>query len=382
MTGKYSRTNPFLASIKERYSLCKPGSQKNTQHIVIDLSKSGIQYAVGDSVGILPNNDPELVQRMLDEMGATGEEIVKHKRSGERWSFREFLTKHANIKGFSKKFISELLDRQSDLRKKEVLEELLEKNGKEKFKEFQQLNEVYDVLEQHKEVVFSPQELCDILMPMLPRFYSIASSRNMVGEEVQLTVALHQCNFRGVPRLGVCSHYLCNLAPLYQQEIPVFIHPHNGFTLPEDPHASIIMIGPGTGIAPFRSFMQEREWLNCSGKNWLFFGEWNRHSHFFYEDYWKSLKGRGKLRLEVAFSRDQAHKIYVQHRMLEQGKELYRWLEEGAYLYVCGNASHMAKDVDTSLHKIVQQYGNLNEENAKLYVKKLRADKRYLRDVY
>jgi sulfite reductase (NADPH) flavoprotein alpha-component len=195
-------------------------------------------------------------------------------------------------------------------------------------------------------------------------------------------VALQKWRIFGKERLGVCTDYLCRRVPLHAEVVPVYINPHRGFTLPEDKHTPIIMIGPGTGIAPFRAFMQEREVLDAAGKNWLFFGEWNRFHHYFYEDFWSSLEQKGKLRVDLAFSRDQKDKIYVQHRMIENGKEIYRWLQEGAYFYVCGDASNMAKDVEAALQKILINEGGLSEEQSREYIKALRKEGRYLRDVY
>ena len=203
-----------------------------------------------------------------------------------------------------------------------------------------------------------------------------------VGREVHLTIALIHYDTNGHKRRGVCTHYLCELAPVNQPLIPVYIQPHHGFTLPANPDVPIIMIGPGTGVAPFRAFMQERMAIGAKGKNWLFFGERNQISDFFYEDYWSQLISEEKLVMHTAFSRDQENKIYVQHRMMEQGAELFAWLKEGAYLYVCGDAKNMAKDVEAALLQIIQKHGSLDEQATKQFLKQLRQEKRYLRDVY
>lgn len=369
---EYNRNNPFLAKIKERYSLCQPGTNKNTQHIVLDLSGSGITYDVGDSIAIFPENDPTLVEKTLRAMNANGSETIIDKKSGESFKLKEFLLKKGNIKEFSKKFLLELIERQTNEKKKKVLEN---------FKEVQESRELWDILAENEEVTFSPQELCNLMMPLMARFYSIASSMKAVGEEVHLTVALLQYETNNIQRLGVCTHFLCNLAPLNQSTIPVYIQPHKGFTLPE-PHRPVIMIGPGTGVAPFRGFMQERILQENHGSNWLFFGEWNRSHHYFYGDYWNELASKNKLRIDLAFSRDQQHKVYVQDKMKESGEELYNWIKEGAILYVCGNASAMAKDVDAALHHIVEKHGKLDPQESQAFIKNLRAEKRYLRDVY
>lgn len=377
----YSRANPFLASIKERSSLCKPGSLKNTQHIVLDLKGSGITYEVGDSIGIYPQNDPELVQLTLQAMKAKGTENVLDKQENH-WALRDFLTSKANITEISKKCLQELSQRQIHVEKKAHLEKLQSDEQKEELKAYLASHELWDLLLEHSEVTFTPQELCNLLMPLLPRLYSISSSTHAVDNEVHLTVAKVEYQTNQQQRRGVCTHYLCQLAPLHAAVVPVYIQPHHGFTLPENQEVPIIMIGPGTGVAPFRAFMQARIAKNATGPNWLFFGEWNRSHHFFYEEFWTGLSEKGKLRLDLAFSRDQEHKVYVQHRMLEQGFELFRWLEGGAHLYVCGDAHRMAKDVETSLLRIIQEHGSRDEGEAKNYLKRLRSEKRYLRDVY
>ena len=240
---------------------------------------------------------------------------------------------------------------------------------------------MWDFLIENEEAVFSLEEIVSMLMPLLPRFYSISSAQSVVGDEVHLTIAVVEYNSNGHPRRGVCTYYLCHLALLMQSVIPLYVHPNNGFTLPPDAGTDIIMIGPGTGVAPFRAFMQQRA-LEGAGRNWLFFGEWKVAENYFYKDFWSQLVAQNKLQIDTAFSRDQEDKVYVQHRMLEKGAELYQWLENGASIFVCGDAHRMAKDVDSTLHQIVQTFGAKSEKEAKDYIKKLRADKKYLRDVY
>jgi sulfite reductase (NADPH) flavoprotein alpha-component len=217
----------------------------------------------------------------------------------------------------------------------------------------------------------------------LPRFYSISSSQRCVGEEIHLTVAPLEYESNGHKRRGVCTHYLCQLVELHDPVIPIFVQSSHGFNLPQDLHIPLVMIGPGTGVAPFRAFMQERLLHHQSkGRHWLFFGEWNRDYDFFYEEDWLEFSKQGHLRLGLAFSRDQEQKVYVQHKMWEAGEELFQWLEEGAYLYVCGDAQRMAKDVEVALQSIIQEFGKKEAQAAKEYIKHLRQQKRYLRDVY
>ncbi|MBA3958440.1 MAG: sulfite reductase [Parachlamydiaceae bacterium] len=378
----YTKTNPFLASIKERYTLCKPGSDKNTQHIVLDLKGSGITYQIGDSIGIWPVNDPETVSKTLTCMGASGDETVLDRHGEHSYVLRDFLTNKANITEINRKLVAEIGFRQTDTQKKTQLESLQEESNKDTFKKYLTERYVWDLLHENPEVCFPVQELCNLLMPMLPRFYSIASSSHVVGEEVHLTVALLQYHTNGYQRLGVCTHYLCNLIPLNHAVVPIYIQPHHGFTLPEDTQTPMIMIGPGTGLAPFRAFMQERMFQKASKANWLFFGERHRATDFFYEEFWQDLVAQGALRVDLAFSRDQEYKIYVQDRMREHGEELFSWLEKGAFLFVCGDAHRMAKDVEAALLQIIQLHGKMDEATSRQYLKRLRTEKRYLRDVY
>ncbi len=378
----YNKTNPFLASIKNRYRLSKQGSDKFTHHVALDLSGSDITYRVGDSIAIFPVHDSLLVQRTLNAFHATGTEVVTDKHTGELIPLRTYLTKKGNITDINRKLFTEVAQRQTNKGKKAHLEFLLAEENKDALKEFMKNRELWDFLHDNAEVHFAVEELPHFLQPMLPRFYSIASSMKAVGHEVDLTVSYVKYTTNNHIRLGVCSHFLCDLMPLHQPVVPVYIQPHHGFTLPEDPAANIIMIGPGTGIAPYRAFMQERLVLNFTGHNWLFFGEWNREYDYFYEDFWADLQKQKKIRVDLAFSRDQGHKIYVQHRMLEQAEDLFKWLEKGAYIFVCGDAHRMAKDVETTLHRIIQEQGKMDELAARAYVKRLRAEKRYLRDVY
>lgn len=376
----YNRKHPFLASIKDRYSLCSQGSLKDTRHVVVNIEGSDIQYQAGDSLAIYPLNDPSLVERTLRALKSTGSEIVTD-RNGEPYPFLEYLSAHVNLKGITRKFLTELAP-YLPLSEKGDLENLLKEENKDELKAWLHSHELWDLLERFPEAALTPQKIVDLAMPLLPRFYSIASAQGAVGDEVHLTVAYLRYETRSIPRVGVCTHFLCELAPLHHSNVYVYLHPSADFHLPENPETPIIMIGPGTGIAPFRAFMQERERQNSEGKNWLFFGEWTRAHEFFYESEWLRWQDMGLLKIDLAFSREQEEKVYVQHRMKEKGEELFRWLEEGAIIYICGDAHHMAKDVDLTLHQIVQEHGKLTEAEAHAYIKNLKAEKRYKRDVY
>lgn len=382
ITSLYNKANPFFARIKERYNLCKEGSQKRTFHVVLDLEGSGITYQVGDSLAIQPNNDPLIVDKVLKFLQAKEDEVVYDKHTKEPVLLKEYLSKKINLAEVPKKLIAELANQQTNSSKKNRLELLLSDGQKESLKEYQAAHEVWDVLAENEEVLLPSEQFCHMLQPLLPRFYSIASSMTSVGNEVHLLIAELSYETNGLQRSGVCTHYLCHRAPLSSPVVPVYIQPSHGFTIPENSNAPMIMIGPGTGVAPYRAFMQERLAKQAKGLHWLFFGEWHKATEFFYEKEWDRLIEAGRLRLDTAFSRDQEHKVYVQHKMLERGQELFELLEKDAYLYVCGDANRMAKDVDAALHLIAKVYGNFDEAGAKDYVKKLRLNKRYLRDIY
>lgn len=372
-----TKENPFLASLKERYILTGTGAPKRTLHLVIDLSGSGIEYKVGDSIGVFPSNALEDVNRILSSLGCSGTEVIQDKRREESISLKTFLMKRANLTRVSKKFIQALVDAGAT-----ALAPLLETEARSALKEYTESHHIWDCLEENSGIRLDAQAFCELLTPMIPRFYSIASSLKRHPSEVHLTVALVEYETNGHTRKGVATRYLCEDVPLEEAIIPIYVQATRDFLLPEDPRTPIIMVGPGTGIAPFVAFLQERELSEESGFNWLFFGECHQASGFYYQDYLEALVASGKLRLDTAFSRDQDHKIYVQDRMKENASELWRQLEAGAVFYVCGDAQRMAKDVEKALLEIAEGEGGLSEEEAKLWLKKLRQEKRYLRDVY
>lgn len=357
---QHNLQNPYLASIKERYLLSRPDSAKKVYHMELDISGSSLQFKPGDSVAIFPENDKTTVEAIIKKLGASGQEEIRDPRNDKSWKLKDFLTKRANINRCSKKL--------SDL--------VFKKCGK-----LPENMDVIDALHTY-DLSLSPQELCGLLSPNTPRFYSIASSPKASTDKLDITVQLVEFFVNNQKRYGLCTHYLCNIAPLNVSNLPIYIQPTKDFTLPEKEKAPIIMVGPGTGIAPFRSFLQEREHSNAPGRNWLFFGEWNRNEYFYYEDYWAALEKDGQLKITTAFSREQENKIYVQHRLAENGSEIFKWLKDGAHFYVCGDAKNMAKDVDAALHQICETHGRLSEQEAKSYIKELRQQKRYLRDVY
>ncbi len=346
----YSRTDPYRARIKERELISGEGSSKKTFHVVLDISLWDGIFKVGDSVAILPANDPLEVQLILEEMRWDSSLSVLDPKSGRPLSLFDFLTYKANLsKG------------------------IRHAGAAQEGKTFRQ---------SIRGTSFSVNEVISQTAPLLPRFYSIANSPLVFPEEIHLLVAYVEYELEGQKRRGVGSYFLCDLAEIESTPVPLYVQPSHHFTLPEDPSSSIILIGPGTGVAPYRAFLQQRIATQSSGRNWLFFGERNEGTDFYYRDFWKEMEKQGRLRLDVAFSRDQEEKVYVQHRMWERRKSLWSWIQEGAFLYVCGDAKQMAKDVDAMLHQIVKQEGAFSEEEAHQYIKMLRREKRYLIDVY
>jgi sulfite reductase (NADPH) flavoprotein alpha-component len=334
-----------------------------THHVVVDLGESGIQYTVGDSIGIYPENHPEVIAKTLQVLKHDPETPVQDKKTGETSTLREYLKKKANLRAISRKLL-ELAGR-SEMTKEEL-----------------QQYEVWDFIEAFLPVPPTAQEFCDMAMPLLPRLYSIASSPLLYPNEVHLTVAPVHYQTRGQLRYGVATDFLCYQAEVEKTKFGVYLQPHHGFTTPENPETDMIMIGPGTGVAPYRAFLQQRAAQHNRARHWLFFGEWNRTTDFFYEEEWAQLSSKIDLKINAAFSRDQAEKVYVQHHLKEHSKELFDWIERGAIVYVCGDADKMAKDVDQALHEIIRENTPLDEQGVRNYVKQLRSDNRYLRDIY
>jgi len=377
-TSTYTKLYPLMATLKERSCLSLPGSPKAIYHLVLEARD--LSYEIGDSIGVIPRNTKQIVEATLEAMHASGDEIIYDSRHKESLSLREYLSRKANITTISRKLLELVAQNQSNPSKQQLLRELLDAENCVAMKTFTAKHHVWDFLLAHSEVSLPPEVLCQTMMPLLPRLYSVASSQSIVGEEIHLTVDHHQYISGNIQRYGVASHFLCQETSIGETSIPIYIQRSPHFRLPQDTNTPIIMVGAGTGIAPFRAFMQERSL--SSNHNWLFFGQCTSAYDFYYKDFWQQLVDEKKLRLDTAFSRDQEHKIYVQHRLLEHGEELWRWLSQGASLYVCGDAKGMAKEVDIALHTIVQKYGNLTNEDAINYIRQLRSNKRYLRDIY
>jgi sulfite reductase (NADPH) flavoprotein alpha-component len=372
----YSRTNPFPAKLLVNRRLNSPDSEKDTRHLELSLKGSGLTYEVGESVAVYPTNCPHLVDEILQALGAGGDETVPNNR-GVPTTFREALLRDYSITQPTPRILREIAERASAA---PLLNELLKPERKHDLETYLYGMEIIDFLIDHPSAKFEPAEFVKLLAKLQPRLYSVASSLKAHPEAVHLIIDVVTYESHGRKRKGVCSTFLAERC----SDRPVPVYPSKSkFHLPEDPNAPLIMVGPGTGVAPFRAFLQERQAIGARGKSWLFFGAQREKSDFYYRDDFEKFMADGWLtRLDTAFSRDQAHKIDVQHRMLEAAAEVWKWLNQGAYFYVCGDAKRMAKDVDAALRQIVQQQGGLSEDEANNYVETLKSDKRYRRDVY
>ena len=329
-------------------------------------------------MGLLPQNNPQLVQELLDALHFSGNEEVKNKE-GETFSIREGLLKHFQITQPSRQFLEAVIEKSPDSGR---LRDLMHPDKKKELDRYLWGLEVIDFLLDAPSIRFTPEEFVTKLRKLQPRLYSVASSLKAFPEQVHFIIASVRYESHGRKREGVASTYLADRID-GTKPVPMFVHVAKGFRLPEENDKPIIMVGPGTGIAPFRAYLQERKATGATGKNWLFFGEQRSNCDFFYREEFEALQKEGVLtRFDTAFSRDQTHKIYVQHRLLENAKDVYAWLEEGAHFFVCGDEARMAKDVDVALHQVVAKEGGLTPEAAAAYVERLRKEKRYKRDVY
>jgi sulfite reductase (NADPH) flavoprotein alpha-component len=370
----FSKSNPFPARLVTNRVLTGAGSGKEVRHFEIALAGSGLTYEVGDALGLMPANCPDLVADLLKVLGCDGEEAVTTP-DGTETSLRHALTQSYDITRPSPDLLKAASVRHNDLAA------LLDPARKDDLKKFLWGREVIDVLA-GMNTPFSSGEFIALLKKLQPRLYSISSSPKAHPDEVHLTVGAVRYESHGRPRKGVASTFLADRTGT-DTPVPVFIQVSHGFRLPANGDTPVIMCGPGTGIAPFRAFLEERAAIGAKGRNWLFFGDQKRSTGFLYQEQLEGWLADNHLaRLDLAFSRDQAEKIYVQNRMLEAAAELWAWLQEGAHFYVCGDASRMAKDVDAALHKVAETAGGLSTEVAVEYVAKLKSDKRYQRDVY
>jgi sulfite reductase (NADPH) flavoprotein alpha-component len=380
--SEYSKDNPFPGRVIENRMLSGPGSAKETRHLVVSIAGSGLHYKAGDSLGVFPTNRPQEVESILKEMGASGEEPVVLPKSTAPIPFREALFSRLALAGPTRRMVETLAARASDQGEKAKLDGLLAPESKELLARWLDEREFVDLLAEFPSARLQPQELVNHMRKLMPRLYSIASSPRVHPVEVHLTVAIVRFLTNGRDRVGVCTTYLADRVAVGSTPTPVFVS-HSHFGPPEDGSKDAIMVGPGTGIAPFRAFLQDRVATGAKGRNWVFFGDQKRATDFLYEDDWNRWQGDGSLtRFHTAFSRDQLNKIYVQDRMRENAAELWQWIQAGAYFYVCGDAKRMAKDVDVALHDVIAGQGGMTPTQAIEYVKLMKKEKRYQRDVY
>ena len=376
-SASFSRTNPFPARLLTNRRLNAAGSAKDTRHLEISLAGSGLTYEVGDALGVLPTSCDALVEEILQALNCDGEEAVKAP-DGAEVSLRIALLRHYQITQPIPGFVKAVAERSGDA----GLQGLLDPARKTELENYLHGREVIDLLLGFPAAKFAPVELVGLLRKMSPRLYSISSSPKAHPDEVHLTVGVVRYEAHGRRRGGVCSTFFADrVGP--ETPVPVFVQTAKGFRLPGDGDVPVIMIGPGTGIAPFRAFLEERQAVGAKGRNWLFFGDQQKDLDFLYREQLESMQQAGVLtRLDLAFSRDQPEKFYVQNRMLEHAAEFWNWLEAGAHLYVCGDAKRMAKDVDAALHRIIETAGGRSAAQAAECVQALKTAKRYQRDVY
>lgn len=372
----YSRSHPVPARLIVNRRLNGEQSAKDTRHYEFDLSASELQYEPGDALGVWPTNSPELAKQLLAAVGLSGEERVTVGEYGEKTLF-EALMNDWEITRISPDLVKLVQMRTND----PTLDRLLRSENRTELASWMNERHTIDLLTELR-VPLSAEQLAGSLKPLQPRLYSISSSPRANPGTVHITVSTVRFKRNGEMRHGACSVFLADRVRI-GEEVPVFIHSSPHFRLPANPDTPIIMIGARTGVAPFRAFLQERQALQAKGRNWLIFGEQHSKCDFYYKDELEALRKAGYLhRLDLAFSRDQEEKIYVQHRMKEAGAELWAWLEQGAYFYVCGDAGRMAKEVNDALKEIVRLHGRMCEEQSEAYVQGLIRDKRYMRDVY
>jgi sulfite reductase (NADPH) flavoprotein alpha-component len=379
----YSRKNPFLAELVRHDRLTKPGSSKDTRHFVLSLDGSGLTYTPGDSLGAFGRNSPEVVDELIGLLGFSPNTTVKDPK-GLPTTLRQTLLQDYTVNRANRKVMSGLAQRVPQGEQRNRLMEIVDNS--DVLSEYINTRDYVDILKDFADVRFeAPEAFLSQLSPVVPRLYSIASSLQAHPGEVHLCVAVVRYDTHGRPKKGLASGFFADHADMFVKNIPVYVQESRTFRLPKDKSTDIIMCGPGAGIAPFRAFMEQRLLEGATGRHWLIFGEQRQQTDFLYREELLGWQQQGKLhRLDLAFSRDQPFKIYVQNRMSENAKELWSWLQGGAYFYVCGDAKHMAKDVHQTLIHIAQNEGGLSPEAAAEFVNVtlMKTERRYLRDVY
>lgn len=374
----YSRNHPFQAEVLENLNLNGRGSDRETRHLELSLAGSNLTFEPGDSLGVYPENHPQLVEDILNAMGWKGDESVPLSKKGDEGTLREALLRHYEITVLTKP----LMEQAAQLTAAPGLHSLLAADQQQELKAYIQGRDLLDLIQDFGPWDVPARSFVTILRKLPARLYSIASSYNANPDEVHFTVRAVRYQSHGRDRYGVCSvHCAERVQP--GDTLPIYIQNNPNFKLPANPDAPIIMIGPGTGVAPFRSFLEEREEQGSGGKSWLFYGDQHFVTDFLYQTDWQRMLKDGVLsKLDVAFSRDTEEKVYVQHRILEQSAELYAWLQEGAHVYVCGDEKHMAHDVHSALVTVIQRESGLSPEEAAAYLENMQQEQRYQRDVY
>ena len=423
----WSAKNPYSSNLTENFVLNGEGSRKETRHIVFDLGDSGLQYKAGDALGVIPRCPPELAEDVLASCGFSGDEEVDTHLGP--CGLRQALTERYEIHRISKKWIEELGPRLSsgaaDIEIRIVHRQrtssrdgsvLIDWHGSgaeddvpvgyveigsasdpaetlwaeltgdsKAMEDYIWSRDYIDGLADFGHIGFTPQQLVDDMDRLKPRLYSIASSPDFEPGMVHLTVAIVRYNHHDRDRAGLCTGFMADRCEVGETDIGVFMSPTRSFVLPEDRSTDIIMVGPGTGIAPFRAFLQQRQMEGDSGRNWLFFGDWTEEGEYLYRDEMEAWRESGLInRHDLAWSRAGPEKVYVQHLMEQHGEEIWNWIDGGAYFYVCGDKNYMARDVHSTLIGICSEYGGMSEEEAKEFVESglMKTEKRYLRDVY
>ena len=373
--GGFSKKRPFPSTVLRNYNLNGPGA-KQTNHVEISLEGSGLGYEVGDALGVYPENPESVVDEIIAALPFRAGEVPTS--TGEEVSLREALIRHYDIGTINKSLIVKWQSRSGS----PFLRSLVEADDKGQYEDFCWGRDLIDLVLNYPADFTDGEDFVSVLKKLQPRLYSIASSPKAHPGEVHLCVGIVRYDSHGRKRGGICSTYLSDR--LSDNSKPgVFVHHNNAFRLPADGNVPVIMVGPGTGIAPFRAFLEERKATGAKGKNWLFFGNPHQAGDYLYQEELEGFVKDGTLgRIDLAWSRDQKEKIYVQNLMVKEGAEIWKWFQEGAAFYVCGDASRMAKDVDAALLTIAKEHGKLSDEDAAAYIAQLKKDKRYLRDVY
>ncbi|PHM39068.1 sulfite reductase subunit alpha [Xenorhabdus mauleonii] len=369
----YTKEAPLTASLQVNQKITGRGSDKDVRHIEIDLGDSALSYQPGDSLGVWFENDPALVDELITLLWLEGTEQVTV--NCKALSLRDALTSHTELTQNT----AVIVEKYAALSKDEKLLALV--SDKSALQKYAEQTPIVDMVRQ---IALHPdaQQFIDLLRPLTPRLYSISSSQSEVESEVHITVGVVRYEIEGRSRTGGASGYLADRLQ-EDDNIRVFIEPNNNFRLPADPNTPVIMIGPGTGVAPFRAFLQHRDNQGAEGKNWLFFGNPHFVEDFLYQvEFQRYVKDGLLTRIDMAWSRDQPQKVYVQDKLHEQGAEIWRWIQDGAHLYVCGDANRMAKDVEQTLLDIISQQGGMDAEQADEFLSELRLERRYQRDVY